>query len=176
MPFVVRILILLTPILFISCANPNHNEIERIEKIEKNILRDQKILESINTEYVENLLKLARFNLSKLEEKSLDSISVELIYFEYRDYLNCINDMNEFIPKNRELQQAMNLNIKQLQNIKMDYIQTKQLRLDLNKHLKNEIYIINTTSKAIQELAQSIGNKTVEFDSLNKIMEQVIYE
>ena len=39
-------------------------------------------------------LKIAKLNLSKIEEK-LDSIEIRLIYFEYHNYLNCVNKLYE---------------------------------------------------------------------------------
>ena len=176
MPFLIKVVILLIYILFYSCKSPNYQKIEKIENFEMVIVKDDNMLKSINIADLSNMLKIASFNFSQLEMKEIDSISLDLIYFEYRDYLNCVNDINKFIYQQKNLTQKLNFNKHQLTKIKLDYINSNTIRQDLDSHFENEIMITTNTSQKILNLIRLIENKTNEFDSLNRIIEKVIYE
>ena len=56
--------------VFISCQKSyNENEIEIINKLEEITVLDKKKINSIDTLELENYIKIAEFNLLKLEEK-----------------------------------------------------------------------------------------------------------
>ncbi len=163
--------------VFISCQKSyNETEIEIIDKLEEITLLDKKKINSIDTLELENYIKIAEFNLLKLEEKELDSVSVELIYFEYREYLNYIHKISFILHESKSLQKILILNANQLNNIKLDYMNAKERRYDLDEHLKNEQDFVLETSKKIRNtiiISEEINEK---FDSLNKQIELIIYE
>ena len=121
-------------------------------------------------------IKISKFNLLALERKKLDSISIELIYFEYRDYLNCVNSMRLLIEKIDQLKHQLNSNIKQLQNLKKDYQDSKKRRNDLDTHLISEQFFIHETSQEIKKIINVNINIEEKFDSLNKEIELIIDE
>ena len=74
---------LLVAILLISCNNYyNFKQISIISDLQSKTEKDQDLLNLLPILDLNNTLKIARLNLSKIEEKKLDSIAIELIYFE----------------------------------------------------------------------------------------------
>ena len=171
-----------TPLLFIliicsSCQNKkNKIEIETIEELEQITLTDINILKSINTNHIKNNIKLSKLNVLKLEEKELDSISVEFIYFEYREYLNYINQTTTIINSLNNLKNTLAINQKQLNTLKLDYSQSKNRRYDLDEYLKNEKIFVQTTSQEINKINNILTQLNAKFDTLNKKIELIIYE
>ena len=79
-------------IILTSCNNyHNRQKMHAITALENKTTDDFYNLTTLMTNDIENVLKIAEFNLSKIEDKKLDSIAMELIYFEYREYLQCVN-------------------------------------------------------------------------------------
>tara|TARA_Y100001968_G_C19435746_1_gene759533 strand:- start:1065 stop:1589 length:525 start_codon:yes stop_codon:yes gene_type:complete len=162
--------------LFISCNQDyNNNEIQILSKLERVTNTDLHDLQKLEIKNVYNALKIAKLNLTKIEEKKLDSIEIELIYFEYRDYLNCVNNLYESTQKIPLLINTLYKNKSQLENMKSDYQYSKERRLDLDKYLVQEDSIVNTTSMEVHDLLQLINREQFRFDTLNKKMEEIIY-
>ena len=163
--------------VFISCKkNYNEVEIEIINNLEEITVLDETKLSSINTLNLENYIKIAEFNLLKLEERELDSVSAELIYFEYREYLNYIHKISFILNESESLQKILTLNTNQLNNLKLDYLYANERRHDLDEHLKNEQNFVAETSKKIQKTIVILNEINEKFDSLNKQIELIIYE
>jgi len=171
-----------TTLLFIliicgSCQNKkNKIEIKTIEELEQITLTDINIVENINTNHIKNNIKLGKFNILKLEEKELDSISVEFIYFEYREYLNYINQTTTIMNSLNNLKNTLVINQNQLNTLKLDYSQSKNRRDDLDEYLKNEKIFVQKTSQEIKKNNNILAQLNSEFDSLNKKIELIIYE
>ncbi len=163
-------------ILYVACDSNNATQVEHIIALEIDIKKDQAHLNAIEINKLKNNLKVAELNLLSLENKQLDSVSVELIYFQYRDYLNCINDMQGFIVENELLKKELETNKIQLSNIKLDYQHSRKKRLDLDTHLIHETNLIKQTSKNIMALIEKFHNQSEKFDSLNKSIENIINE
>tara|TARA_B100001113_G_C21090366_1_gene614050 strand:- start:493 stop:1029 length:537 start_codon:yes stop_codon:yes gene_type:complete len=163
-------------ILYVACSHSNTSQLKHITTLETDILKDQTYLNSIDINELNNHLKVAELNLLRLENKELDSISVELIYFQYRDYLNCINDIQKCIAKHNLLKKELGINTIQLSNIKLDYQRSNKERSDLDTHLIHETKLIQHTSKSIVELIDKFNNQSEQFDSLNKYIENIINE
>ena len=164
-------------LLFISCQkNPNTHKITSINNLEKIALTDENNLKSINIEALQNNIKISKFNLMQLEEKELDSISIELIYFEYRDYLNCVNSMRLMLEKISNLKTEIAFNRNQLQHIKQDYLNSNNIRNDLDTHLIQERYYIKKVSTQIKQVVDLSEDLNEQFDTLNKEIELIINE
>ena len=134
------------------------------------------MLKSTHIEKLQHTLNIAKINLLKLEDQKLDSISFELIYFEYRDYLHSINQIRFIIEESNQLVNQLKVNEKQLANIKFDYNNQKELREELDTHLITEKLFIQNTSKRIKLLQNMAETQKKEFDSLNNVIEKIIYE
>ena len=162
--------------VFISCQNNNKIEIRTVEKLEEITLSDTEILNNININNIQNNIRLGEFNILKLEERQLDSISVELIYFEYREYLNYINLATNIVHSINNLKDMLTINGEQLNKLKLDYQESKERRNDLDRHLKNEKIFVENSSKEIKKVTTVLNEMNEQFDSLNKIIELIIYE
>tara|TARA_B100000902_G_C27164382_1_gene840417 strand:+ start:174 stop:668 length:495 start_codon:yes stop_codon:yes gene_type:complete len=162
--------------LYVACSSSNATQIEHIIILETDISNDRTHLNSIDINKLNNNLKIAELNLLKLEHKQLDSVSVELIYFQYRDYLNCINNIHTCIEENNRLKKELETNTIQLSNIKLDYQISNKERLDLDTHLIHETKFVQETSKSIMALIEKMNNQSEQFDSLNKNIENIINE
>ena len=68
------------------------------------------------------------------------------------------------------------MNKKQINDIKKDYINSQKRRKDLDQHLENEKKYIKQMSKNITEIIELHTNINEKFDSLNKVIELIIYE
>ena len=162
-------------ILFISCYRHYNSEktttVVELEKITKN---DISALQELNTIDVENSLKIAKLNLSKIEEKKLDSIEIRLIYFEYHNYLNCVNKLYENFQNINALKKTLTKNQFQLKNIKSDYKNSRERRVDLDKHLLHEKNIVNKTSNKVFNTIKAINEEQIKFDNLNSKIEEIL--
>jgi len=162
-------------ILLTSCVqNYNNEKINSLLELEQITKTDVQNLELLKKEDVQNILKIAKFNLSQIEEKKLDSMEIELIYFEYRDYLHCINNLHEVMNTIKTLQNTLSVNETQLKNIKYDYANSKERRSDLDKHLLQEKKIVLETSARVFEAINTIKKEKQKFSSLNKKIEEII--
>ena len=162
-------------ILLISC-NSHYNTkklsvISELEQITKENHKDLNLLEINN---IESILKIAKFNLSRLEEKQLDSIAIELIYFEYRDYLTCINIIHECVEEITNLRYMLSTNANQLKNMKADYKNSRFKRDDLDKYLLQESDIVKDASIKVRKIINVITREKVTFNNLNKKIEEII--
>ena len=162
-------------ILFISCYRHYNAEktttVVELEKITKN---DISALQELNTIDVENSLKIAKLNLSKIEEKKLDSIEIRLIYFEYHNYLTCVNKLYEHTQNINLLKSTLATNQLQLKNIKSDYKNSQERREDLDTHLLHEKQIIQKTSNKVFNTIKIINEEKLKFDDLNAKIEEII--
>ena len=162
-------------ILLFSCHNNyNNQKSNTISNLEKITIQDYNKLKSLKTNDVENTLEIAKLNLLKIEDKELDSITIELIYFEYRDYLNCINIIYESLKKINNLNSILTNNTNQLKNMKDDYNNSRSKRDDLEKYLLEEIEIVKETSRMVNDVTKKIELETVRFNDLNKKIEEFI--
>ena len=160
-----------------SCQNKqNKIKIQTIEELEEITLSEINNLKNININEIKNNIKLGNFNILQLEAKGLDSISVELIYFEFRHYLNYINKTTTMMHSINDLKNTLQLNHQQLNKLKLDYTHSRDRRDDLDSHLKNEAILVETTSKKIEKITDLLTELNVEFDSLNKKIELIIYD
>ena len=160
-----------------SCQKQkNKIEIKTIQELEQITLTDINTLENINTNQIKNNIKLGELNILQLEEKELDSISVDLIYFEYRAYLNYINQTTRIINSINNLKNTLMINQKQLNALKLDYMQSKNRRDDLDEYLKNEEKFVQTTSQEIKKINSILSELNPKFDTLNQKIELIIYE
>ena len=161
-------------ILYVACSSNNTTQLEQIRMLENNIKKDQAYLNSIDMNALTNNINIAELNLLKLEDKQLDSISIELIHFQYREYLNCINNIQTFGAEKNYLKKELETNTVQLSNIKLDYQMSNKARLDLDTHLIQEAKFIQQTSNKIINFTADIKKQSENFDSLNKYIEDII--
>tara|TARA_B100001250_G_C19750790_1_gene767645 strand:+ start:267 stop:806 length:540 start_codon:yes stop_codon:yes gene_type:complete len=172
-----NLIIIVTISLLISCHQKhNLNQIKKIEKLEEICYSDQEKIDKINIEHLKNVIKIAEFNLLSIEQKKIDSLDIELIYFEYRDYLIFINDMKQSLKEYQNLKNTLTLNKTQLHNLKSDYSNSNMRRIDLNNHLLNEAEIIKNTSEKIEGIINLTQFNNEKFDSLSHIIETFINE
>lgn len=166
----------ITILLFAACSSSNSNQLEHIDLLEIEIIKDESYLKSIDTNKLNQNLKIADLNLLRLENKKLDSISFELIYFQYRDYLNCLYDLKTCLVENKKLDKELKINKNQLSNLKLDYYISKKKATELDKYLAQETDLIRKTSKSIFNHTENYNNQKERFDSLNKSIEDIIDE
>ncbi len=162
-------------ILFISCyRNYNAEKITTVLELEKITKSDVSALQKVNITGVENSLQIAKLNLSKIEEKKLDTIEIRLIYFEYHNYLNCVNKLYENSQKINTLKNTLANNQVQLKNIKSDYKNSRERRGDLDKHLIYETDIVKETSSKVFNTIKIINEEQSKFDDLNSKIEEIL--
>ncbi len=162
-------------ILLSSCNNYyNSQRIKKIRTLQEKISEDYTNSESLKSKDIQNTLKIAKFNLSKIEEKRIDSITMELIYFEYRNYLNCINTLYENVQKIDEVYHKLSLNSIQLKNLHSDYKNSRSKREDLEGHLFEESKIIQNTSIELDNIVKTIEKENLKFNTLNRQIEELI--
>ena len=154
----------------------NENQIQLIYELEKVTISDKGKLQSLDIKKLESYTKIAKFNLLQLENKKLDSINIQLMYFEYIEYLQAVNQIVLTVEKIEALQQALALNEKQVNNIKKDYLGSSKRRVDLDQYLENEKNIIDATSKEVTKIYKIAVNLNEQFDTLNKNIELIINE
>ena len=166
---------LLVAILLTSCNNYyNFKQISIISDLQSKTEKDEDLLNLLPILDLNNTLKIARLNLSKIEEKKLDSIAIELIYFEYKAYINCINSVYEGIHEVNTLHKVLNENMQQLNNIQADYKNSRSKRDDLTPHLSKEAEIVKTTSLKVKKVVRKLETQIIAFDTLNTKIESLI--
>ena len=162
-------------IILISCNNYyNNKKLDAIVQLEKITTEDYNNLNSLVENDIENTLKIAKLNLLKIEEKELDSITMELIYFQYKAYLDCVNKIYEGSQKVNILNTILATNSKQLEHIKADYQHSRSKRNDLNQYLLEESNIVSETSVKIKSLINELEKQIIQFDIVNKEIELLI--
>jgi len=168
---------LLILLILVSCyQNPNTHQIKTIEDLERYCDESNKNLEKINISKCRKSIKIAEFNILRLEQEKLDSLDINLIYFEYREYLNSINNLRKLLINYKSLQESLILNKLQLKNMKLDYTNSSMERIDLNNHLLNETEIIKNTSTQTQEVINLIQFEIKNLETLNNTIETFINE
>ena len=105
---------------------------------------------------------------------SLDSIAFELIYFKYKDYLSCVNNIYSYVEIIEKLNEELKINEVQLSNLIKEHQSSRGPRLDLNSYVENEKKLIESTSKKINELNINLKHEILRFDSLNLSIEKII--
>jgi len=166
---------LLVLILLISCNNYyNVKKINTISDLQSKTDRDHSLLSVLPILDLNKTLKIAKLNLAKIEDKQLDSIAIELIYFEYKAYINCVNTIYEGMEEINHLNKVLDTNMEQLNNIKSDYKNSRSKRDDLTPHLIKEAKIVNETSIKVKELVQKLETQIVQFDTLNAKIESLV--
>ena len=166
---------LLIIMLFLSCNERYNTEnIKNASTLELKTSEDLQNINSLDIKALKNNLKIAKFNLSKIEEMQLDSITIELIYFEYRDYLHCVNNLYESLNEIQNLKKLLNTNITQLSNIKKDYKNSQKRRSDLDDYLFDEAQIVENTSIKVNQIIYTINYENKRFVNLNKTIEELI--
>tara|TARA_Y100000994_G_scaffold202080_2_gene172924 strand:+ start:1663 stop:2199 length:537 start_codon:yes stop_codon:yes gene_type:complete len=167
--------LLLFSIILMSCSNSNNREkIMNISKLETITQTDLHNLQEIQLYDIISTLKIAKHNLSKLEKKKMDSINIEIIYFEYKNYLHCVNSIYEANQEIDELNNTLLINLNQLQDLKNDYINSKLKRIDLNNYFFEEMKIVQATSKKVNLTLDAIRKEINQFNYLNKKIEQFV--
>ena len=162
-------------VLLISCYRYyNTEKITTVLELEKITKSDISALQKVNIKDVENSLQIAKLNLSKIEEKKLDTIEIRLIYFEYHNYLNCVNKLYENSQNINALKNTLTKNQVQLKNIKSDYKNSRERRVDLDKHLLHEKSIVNETSNKVLNTIKTINEEQIKFDNLNSKIEEIL--
>ena len=162
-------------IILISCNSYyNNKKLDAIVQLEKTTTKDYNNLNSLVENDIENTLKIAKLNLLKIEEKELDSITMELIYFQYKAYLDCVNKIYEGSQKVNTLNAILATNSKQLEHIKADYKHSRSKRDDLNQYLLEESNIVAETSVKIKSLINELEKQIIQFDIVNKEIELLI--
>ena len=162
-------------IILISCNSYyNKKKLDAITQLQATTNEDYKSLNLLVEDDIANTLKIAKLNLLKIEEKKLDSITMELIYFQYKSYLDCVNKIYEGSQEINALNTILATNSKQLEHIKADYKYSRSKRDDLNKYLLEESNIVAETSFKIKSLINELEKQIIEFNSVNKKMELLI--
>lgn len=162
-------------IILISCTSYyNKKKLDAITQLQTTTNEDYKSLNLLAEDDIANTLKIAKLNLLKIEEKKLDSITMELIYFQYKAYLDCVNKIYEGSQEINALNTILATNSKQLEHIKADYKYSRSKRDDLNKYLLEESNIVAETSVKIKSLINELEKQIIEFNSVNKKMELLI--
>ena len=169
--------LLLAILMFQISCNKHYNskKIQTINQLEKVIESDVSHLNSLNMHNIHSVLKIASFNLSKIEDGKMDSIEFEIIYNDYKAYINCINLIYENLLKIDHLHSMVEKNKNQLQKIKNDYMLSKAKRNDLDQYLIEEFKIIHQSSKHINHTINTIRKEKDAFFQLNTKMEKIIY-
>tara|TARA_B000000475_G_C15889937_1_gene404054 strand:+ start:105 stop:596 length:492 start_codon:yes stop_codon:yes gene_type:complete len=161
--------------LFYSCNERYNTEnVKNASILELKTSEDLHNINRLDIKALNNNLKIAKFNLSKIEEMQLDSITIELMYFEYRDYLHCVNNLYESLNEIEKLKTLLNTNITQLSNIKKDYKNSLKKRNDLDYYLVEESQIIGNTSIKVNQTIYTINYENKRFVHLNKKIEELI--
>jgi len=168
-------IIYLIIILFHSCYYfHNSNQLEKITEVEKIIDLDKKKMQEFRANEIEKMFNIARLNLDLLESKQLDSVAFSLIYYDYRNYIDCVNQMHEAYKEFNQLSEVLTMNNTQIKNIKSDYMNSNVKRNDLDQYLLEEINIVKATSKTIDELVKTIDFTVNDFYKLNEKLENIL--
>tara|TARA_B100000575_G_scaffold294455_1_gene310517 strand:- start:27 stop:557 length:531 start_codon:yes stop_codon:yes gene_type:complete len=169
-----KCLIISTLLFNFSCLNFNSSSLKELSELEYKISLDKKKISHLKTFQTKKNLQLAKNNFLLLESMSLDSISFELIYFKYKDYLSCVNNIYSYVEIIEILNEELKINEVQLSNLIKEHQSSRRPRLDLNSYVENEKKLIESTSKKINELHINLKHETLRFDSLNLSIEKII--
>ncbi len=167
-------LIILALLIHFSCSNFNSSSLKELSELEYKIRLDKKKISHLKTFQTKKNLQLAKNNFLLLESMSLDSIAFELIYFKYKDYLSCVNNIYNYVEKIEKLNEELKINEVQLSNLIKEYQSSRGPRLDLNSYVENEKKLIESTSEKINELNINLKQEILRFDSLNLSIEKII--
>ena len=174
----IRLVLLFLITIFTSCQNnKTQNEISAINQLESLTQSDLHNLNTINIDKLQESILISDFNLLELEKmEMIDSSHIELINFEYRNYLDCIRTIREIIMSIQEYHDMLTYNAKQLSDLKLDYQNSKNKTNNLDLYLNNETTIIKNTSIEIEKLSRSSFNILEYFEHLNFKIENIINE
>ena len=167
-------LIILALLIHFSCSNFNSSSLKELSELEYKIRLDKKKISQFKTLQTKKKLQLAKNNFLLLESMSLDSIAFELIYFKYKDYLSCVNNIYSYVEIIEKLNEELKINEVQLSNLIKEHQSSRGPRLDLNSYVENEKKLIESTSKKINELNINLKHEILRFDSLNLSIEKII--
>ena len=162
--------------LFSCNSYYNSKKLQTISHLEQVLQDDEAGLKKININDIHNILKIASFNLSVFESKKIDSIGFEILYEDYKLYINCVNLIHESSIKLTSLKTSLKTNKHQLKKIKDDYMLSRGKRDDLDKYLVEEFDFIYQTSSEIKETISTIIRGEDAFFKLNSKMEKIIYQ
>ena len=169
-----KCLISLTLLFHFSCSNFNSSSLKELSDLEYKISLDKKKISHFKTYQTKKKLELAKNNFLLLESMRLDSIAFELIYFKYKDYLDCVNNINSYVEIIEILSEELKENEIQLSNLIKEYQSSRGPRLDLNFHVETEKKLTESTSEKINELQINLKMENLRFDSLNHSIEKII--
>jgi len=157
----------------LSCQQKNNlKQINIISSLEEMMLEiDEKKFNQL-----EERINISQHTLSKLEKQGLDSITAELMYFEYREYLKNVNEILQIYSTIDNLNNQTLINRKQISNLKLDYQNSTKRREDLDLYLNIEEEITNNTIIEIKKINTQMPIIIDVFDSLNYEIESLIYE
>ena len=175
---IIRLVLVFLIIIFTSCQNnKTQNELKSINQLKSLTQADLHNLNLINIKQLQESILISELNLLELEKmEMIDSSHIELINFEYRNYLQCIRTIREIIMIIQEYKNILTYNAKQLSDLKLDYQNSKNTTNNLNLYLKEETTIVKNTSIEIEKLSKSAFNILEHFDSLNFKIENIINE
>tara|TARA_B100000963_G_C22623689_1_gene671248 strand:+ start:1678 stop:2208 length:531 start_codon:yes stop_codon:yes gene_type:complete len=169
-----KYIIILNLLIHFSCSNFNSSGLKELSKLEYKISLDKKKISHLKTFQIKKNLQLAKNNFLLLESMSLDSIAFELIYFKYKDYLSCVNNIYDYDEIIEILNEELKINEVQLSNLIKEHQSSRFPRLDLNSYVENEKKLIESTSEKINELHVNLKHEILRFDSLNLSIEKII--
>ncbi|MBJ04500.1 MAG: hypothetical protein CMP65_01180 [Flavobacteriales bacterium] len=169
------IFILITASIF-SCQNKNNlKQINKINLLEEKIENTLE-LEAQKNKRLNHVLNLSKQTLYELEKQRLDSMTIKLIYFEYREYLNSINKLLEIQAKSKEINKDIKINKQQFIDLKSDYKNSNNRRKDLDIYLKSEEIITNYTINKMLKIHNLTDIFINRFDSLNQEIKTIIHD
>ena len=169
------IFILITASIF-SCQNKNNlKQINKIKLLEEKIENTLE-LEAQKNKRLNHVLNLSKQTLYELEKQRLDSMTIKLIYFEYREYLNSINKLLEIQAKSKEINKDIKINKQQFIDLKSDYKNSNNRRKDLDIYLKSEEIITNYTINKMLKIHNLTDIFINRFDSLNQEIKTIIHD
>ena len=161
----------------LSCQQKsNLKQIKTISSLEEMMLKIETELDEKEFNQLEKRINISKHTLSKLEKQGLDSITSELMYFEYRAYLRNVNKIFNTHATAKNLKKQILINRKQISNLKLDYQNSIERREDLDLYLNIEKEITTNTINKIKKINTQIPIIIHVFDSLNYEIETLIYE
>lgn len=165
--------ICLLVIILSSCVNTK-KEIKKIQELESIITEHRHSINNLEIGSLETILNLAQLNILELEQMRLDSLSFELIYLDYKLYLNLIHDINKSIQLMENIHKDITINTNQLENLKYDCLNSNYRIKKFEEYLNNESKYIQNTSNQIKAIVNKIKLEIEDFYSLNKKIEKII--
>jgi hypothetical protein len=161
-------------VLTISSCVQHRNEVHVINTLQNINETNVRSINNLEIDIIESTLSLANLNLLELENMNLDSVSFNLIYLDYKLYLNCINNIYNSMQLVKEIKKELYNNTNQLGHLKDDYTHSNYRRKDLDRYLDDEKKYIENTSQDIVETINIIKLEIENFNSLNKSIEKII--